>query len=109
MLANDSERSHTDAYKSIDMIEKALFFPDYQGYFDKLVPRDSPLILAHNDAHELNILMLNKDNTKLLVIDYEYAGWQGMACDLANHLNEMMMENAELLPYVENCATDEEI
>ena len=33
------------------------------------------------------------DNTKLTLIDYEYAGWNPMAFDLANYLNECSLDN----------------
>jgi thiamine kinase-like enzyme len=35
-----------------------------------------------------------EDNHELLLIDYEYAGWNPMAMDLANYLNETMLDNA---------------
>ena len=35
-----------------------------------------------------------EDNRKLMIIDYEYAGWNPMAMDLANYLNETMLDNS---------------
>ena len=66
-------------------------------------------MLPHNDAQENNILIAKANNRKLLVIDYEYAGWEGMASDLANHLNELMFDNDSLIDYVENDASEEEV
>lgn len=53
------------------------------------------------------------DNRKLLVIDYEYAGWNPMAMDLANYINETMLDNAYPLNngiawYLDNCMSDAE-
>jgi len=50
------------------------------------------------------------DNRKFLIIDYEYAGWNPMAMDLANYLNESMLDNAYPLKngidyYTDNCMT----
>lgn len=53
---------------------------------------DFPFCLAHNDAQENNILIQNGGD-QLLLIDYEYAGWNPMAMDLANYLNETMLDN----------------
>jgi len=35
-----------------------------------------------------------EDNTKITLIDYEYGGWNPMAMDIANYLNECCLENA---------------
>ena len=70
------------------------FFQGYQEYFTKLVPRDTPIILAHNDGQECNILAKLEDNSMLLLIDFEYSGRQCMAWDLANYLNEMVLDNS---------------
>ena len=34
------------------------------------------------------------DNRNLMLIDYEYAGWNPMAMDLANYISETILENA---------------
>ena len=34
------------------------------------------------------------DNRNLMLIDYEYAGWNPMAMDLANYIGETILENA---------------
>lgn len=73
-----------------------------------------PLILAHNDAQENNILIKFDDNRKLLLIDYEYAGWNPFAMDLANYVNETMLDNSYpgkngIAWYLENCMQGEEV
>ena len=49
-----------------------------------------------------------------MIIDYEYAGWNPMAMDLANYLNETMLDNAYqekngITWYLENCMTRPEL
>lgn len=73
-----------------------------------------PIVLAHNDAQENNILMKLDNNRDLLIIDYEYAGWNPMAMDLANYLNESMLDNSYPAGngigwYIENCMTTGEL
>ena len=52
------------------------------------------------------------DNTKLTLIDYEYAGWNPMAYDLANYLNECSIDNCHPskngIAAVNNEMTDQE-
>jgi hypothetical protein len=73
-----------------------------------------PLVLAHNDAQENNILMNFEDNRQLMIIDYEYSGWNPMAMDLANYLNETMLDNSYpfqngIAWYLDNCMDTEEV
>jgi len=44
-----------------------------------------------------------------MVIDYEYSGWNPMAMDLANYLNETMFDNNTLKFVAENCMTPVEV
>lgn len=76
------------------MLDRTFLFDGYREYFKKLVPRDSEIVLAHNDAQENNILTSLEDNTKITLIDYEYGGWNPMAMDIANYLNECAIDNA---------------
>ena len=63
-------------------------------YFRDLVPRDSEIVFAHNDAQENNILASLYDVTDVIFIDFEYAYWNPRAMDLANYFNETMLDNA---------------
>ena len=72
------------------------------------------MVLAHNDAQENNILIQFADARKLLIIDYEYGGWNPMAMDLANYINETMLDNSYpgkngVAWYLENCMHVEEV
>lgn len=49
-----------------------------------------------------------------MLIDYEYAGWNPMAMDLANFINETMLDNAYpfkngIAIYMKNCMDYEEV
>jgi thiamine kinase-like enzyme len=49
-----------------------------------------------------------------MLIDYEYGGWNPMAMDLANYMNETMLDNAYpgkngVAWYEENCMTPAEL
>ncbi len=55
-----------------------------------------------------------KDNNQIMIIDYEYAGWNPMAMDVANYINETMVDNNfqdhnGKTWYSENCMTDIEV
>jgi thiamine kinase-like enzyme len=93
-LLQDNGIPHPDKLEVIDLLDRTFLFDGYRDYFKKLVPRDSEIVLAHNDAQENNILTSLEDNTKITLIDYEYGGWNPMAMDIANYLNECCLENA---------------
>jgi len=57
------------------------------------VPRDSEVVLGHNDAQENNILSSLENAENIILIDYEYTGWAPRAMDLANYFNETMLDN----------------
>ena len=76
--------------------------------------RQFPVVLCHNDAQENNILMNSLNNLELIIIDQEFAGWNPMAMDLANYLNETMIDNAYpfdngIAVYPQNALSDAEI
>ena len=61
----------------------------------------------------MNILSSLADARKLMIIDYEFVGWQPRAFDIANYFNETMFINS--YPYkngvgfcLENFITDDE-
>ena len=78
-------------------LKSKFLFEGYKDHFLKLIPEVSdlfPIVLCHNDVLENNILAHYKDNSKVLLIDYEYSGWNPMAMDLANWVNETMLDNS---------------
>jgi thiamine kinase-like enzyme len=89
-------------------------FPGYLEYFDGLIPKESEIIIGHNDAQENNILLSLENNLDIMIIDFEYMGWQPRAYDLANYVNETMCDNSYPLRngiafYLENTMTDSEV
>ncbi|KFH65020.1 hypothetical protein MVEG_08501 [Podila verticillata NRRL 6337] len=45
----------------------------------------SPLVFAHNDTHQGNILKMTDEDGELVFIDFEYAGYNTRAFDIGNH------------------------
>ena len=71
-------------------------------------------MLCHNDCQENNILIHQKSNQNLILIDHEYSGWNPMQFDLANYFNETMFDNAHPGPervkfYGDNMMTEREV
>ncbi|KAJ1675728.1 hypothetical protein EV182_000697 [Spiromyces aspiralis] len=50
---------------------------------------NSPIVFSHNDLQYGNILRLTKDN-ELVVVDFEYAGYNYRGFDIVNHFCEWM-------------------
>lgn len=78
-----------------------------------MVPRDSEIVLSHNDTAEGNILASLTDSTKLTLIDYEYGGWNPIAMDIAHYLNECCIDDAHPMDvgvklYLENFPSENE-
>ncbi|KAI1317127.1 hypothetical protein EDD11_009014 [Mortierella claussenii] len=48
----------------------------------------SPMVFAHNDTQYGNILKTKDESGELVVIDFEYAGYNTRAFDIANHFCE---------------------
>lgn len=58
--------------------------------------------------------MKQNSNLNLLLIDYEYSGWNPMAMDLASYWSETMLHNSHPEPngvklYIDNIMTDDEV
>eukprot|EP00347_Sterkiella_histriomuscorum_P014696 403359899 len=93
-ILREKQRSHPEVLEILDEFEKTFFFEGHQEYFQNLLCADSEIVLAHNDAQENNILSSLEDSTNVILIDFEYIGWAPRAMDLANYVNETMLENA---------------
>lgn len=88
-------------YKEDDQIiailedaDKTFLFEGYDNFFRSLIPRESDKVLAHCDTQSNNILASLENNTNIMLIDYEYVGWQPRAFDLANYINEMLFDSS---------------
>ena len=103
--------------KILKALETKFLFEGYKEHFSKMIPEVSdlfPVVLCHNDVLENNILLHHSDNSKVLLIDYEYSGWNPMAMDLANWVNETMLDNSYpekngIEFYTENIMDNDEI
>lgn len=101
----------------LEKLQKTFLFENYKEHFTSLIPKSSevfPIVLSHNDVQENNLLIQHSDNSKLLLIDYEYAGWNPMAMDLANWINETMLDNSYpekngIAWYTQNIMDSEEV
>jgi thiamine kinase-like enzyme len=51
------------------------------------------MVLCHNDGQENNILVHSEDNERLILIDFEYGGFNPIGYDLANYWNECICDN----------------
>lgn len=58
----------------------------------KLSGLDSPVRCCHNDFHSLNLLRRTCDK-KIVMLDFEYGGWNYRGYDIANHFCEMTLLN----------------
>lgn len=60
---------------------------------------DSPMVLCHNDLLLANVLYDEK-NCSVRLIDFEYAGPNYQAYDLANHFNEYAFGKIYLFVFI---------
>ena len=102
MLLQDTRVEHLETLNLIEAFEKTFLFEGQEDYFSGLIPRDSPVVLAHNDAQENNVLINLDNNEDMMLIDFEYGGWNPMAYDIANYFNECICENEQLKSYQQN-------
>jgi len=61
--------------------------------FLAMLPKGSPIVLAHNDVHPMNFLQIEKDKSQIYLIDFEYADLNYRSTDLAHYINESMIDN----------------
>ena len=64
-----------------------LYMNNYKDKLISLFPKNGFFILCHNDCHRWNFLFKNLE-TKLLIIDHEYACLSIPGLDLCNYFNE---------------------
>ena len=93
-LLREKQKGKPHILKMLDELQETFLFPGSQEHFTKLIPTDSEIVLAHNDAQANNLLASLEDNTNLMLIDYEYTFWNPRAMDLANYFNETTLDNA---------------
>ncbi|KAJ3397428.1 hypothetical protein HDU92_007817 [Lobulomyces angularis] len=73
---------------------------------------DSPVVFAHNDLQYGNILQLNSDKNKLMLVDFEYAAANYRGYDFGNHFCEWAADyhsaNPHLLDYTKYPSKNEQ-
>ncbi|KAG1149798.1 hypothetical protein G6F37_004528 [Rhizopus arrhizus] len=62
---------------------------------------NSPIVFAHNDSQYGNVLQLEKTG-ELVIVDFEYAGYNARGYDIANHFCEWMYNYHSDQPAVMN-------
>ncbi|ORY07980.1 kinase-like protein [Basidiobolus meristosporus CBS 931.73] len=73
-----------DRLEAFDLVKLG---DEIDAFQDALSELESPVVFAHNDTQYGNILRAKKTN-ELIVIDFEYSGYNYRAYDIANHFCE---------------------
>ena len=88
-----NDDGHRSIKQALDLLTDTYLQDGYEDKLRNLVPRDQ-VCLSHNDVVECNILTDLTENTKVMLIDYEFGMWNPEYYDLANYLNEWCCDNA---------------
>ncbi|GAB5588652.1 hypothetical protein Unana1_03552 [Umbelopsis nana] len=83
-LENRSEH-HRSTIKRFDMPQVFADLPLFKQCLDAL---HSPVVFAHNDTQYGNIMRLRDGTERLVVVDFEYSGYNPRGFDIANHFCE---------------------
>ncbi|CAG8519653.1 5606_t:CDS:2 [Ambispora leptoticha] len=92
---NDPARS-----KRLDSFDMERLYFEIQTLKQKLDSLNSPLVFAHNDTQYGNILRLNDGSNELVVVDFEYAGYNFRGFDIANHFCEWSFDYHSPEPHI---------
>jgi thiamine kinase-like enzyme len=104
----------TSSYlKIIEDVERTFYGEGYVEKLAQVAGLDQEPVLSHCDAQENNILASLENPLKIMIIDLEYSLWGPRSLDIANYINETMLDNAYpckngIAVYTENLATDPE-
>ncbi len=63
------------------------YMENYKDLFAKVLPKKGIATVCHNDVHRLNLL-LTEDNSKIIVLDHEYACLNIAGVDIVNYMIE---------------------
>ena len=74
-----------------DFEKMELFMNNFKFLFMSVFPKKGNMILNHNDIHRKN-LIIEKTNSKIFVLDHEYAALNLIGIDIANYLNESIFD-----------------
>ncbi|CAM0137763.1 unnamed protein product [Umbelopsis sp. WA50703] len=87
ILPNLEKRSehHRSIIKCFDLPQAFADIPLFKQCLDDL---HSPIVFAHNDTQYGNIMRLRDGTERLVVVDFEYSGYNPRGFDIANHFCE---------------------
>ncbi|KAF9899161.1 hypothetical protein EC991_009398 [Linnemannia zychae] len=74
--------------KTIDEFDFEKLVGEIEEVHRELIAVHSPIVFAHNDAQYGNILKSLDEDGELVVIDFEYAGYNTRGFDIGNHFCE---------------------
>lgn len=83
---------HEVAFEALKLIQQNFLCEGFESKFRSMIPREYTPVVAHNDGNINNALVTLKDNEKLILIDYEYCGWNPPAFDLAAFMTAMAID-----------------
>ncbi|KAG0271318.1 hypothetical protein BGZ95_000880 [Linnemannia exigua] len=84
----------------IDEFDFEKFLVEVDEVHRDLTAVHSPLVFAHNDTQYGNILKTTDDSGELVVIDFEYAGYNSRGFDIGNHFCEWTADYHSDIPSV---------
>ncbi|KAK3815563.1 MAG: kinase-like domain-containing protein [Linnemannia elongata] len=84
----------------IDEFDFEKFLVEVDEVHRDLTSVHSPLVFAHNDTQYGNILKTLDDSGELVVIDFEYAGYNTRGFDIGNHFCEWTADYHSDIPSV---------
>eukprot|EP01022_Parablepharisma_sp_SALTPOND_P028568 TRINITY_DN71162_c0_g1_i1.p1 TRINITY_DN71162_c0_g1~~TRINITY_DN71162_c0_g1_i1.p1 ORF type:complete len:398 (+),score=42.58 TRINITY_DN71162_c0_g1_i1:1138-2331(+) len=79
-----------------EALDKLAFLatPQFESEYKELLEnlKEDTVVPCHGDVHEMNMLQLKRDKTKIVLIDYEYSTFNYRSTDIAMLLNETMID-----------------
>lgn len=85
----------TSLPENLKILEELKFLttPQFLEEFTRLLPvKSQEVIVSHNDILGANLLQMNKDLTKMVIIDYEYCSFNYRGFDLSLFVTESAMD-----------------
>ncbi len=84
-----------EAKEVLGRIRTEILRPDFEVWLRGLAPEPSRFgtVVTHADSQENNVLAMNGSITDLLLIDFEYLQFGHISWDIANTIQEMVIDN----------------
>ncbi|CAG8572607.1 11360_t:CDS:2, partial [Paraglomus brasilianum] len=84
-LTTTEDKEKTASMEKLNLDALRGEIDELMRYVDVL---DSPIVFAHNDTQYGNFLRLTDGSDELVIVDYEYSGYNYRGFDIANHFCE---------------------